>query len=55
MKKLSKEKAFEFFDDRVARLDNWSFNKNSNNQHLVLKLHFSETSTTTLCDEFGFG
>ena len=44
MKKLSKEKAFEFFDDRVARLDDWSFNKNSNDEHIMLKLHFSETS-----------
>ena len=44
MKKLSKEKGFKFFDDRVARLDNWSINKNSNNRRLMLKLHFSETS-----------
>jgi 8-oxo-dGTP pyrophosphatase MutT (NUDIX family) len=44
MKKLSKEKGFKFFDDRVARLDNWSFNKNSNDQRLMLKLYFSETS-----------
>jgi len=27
IKKHSKEEGFEFFDDKVARLDNWSFNK----------------------------
>ena len=43
IKKLSKEKAFDFFDDRVARLDDWSFNKN-NDERIMLKLHFSETS-----------
>ena len=29
IKKHSKQKGFEFFDDKVARLDDWSLNKNN--------------------------
>ena len=42
IKKHSKIEGFDFFDDRVARLDDWSFNKNNDNG--ILRLHFSETS-----------
>lgn len=42
IKKHSKIKGFDFFDDRVARLDDWSFKKNDDNG--ILRLHFSETS-----------
>lgn len=42
IKKHSKIKGFDFFDDRVARLDDWSFNKNDDDG--ILRLHFSETS-----------
>ena len=42
IKKHSKIEGFDFFDDRVARLDDWSFNKNNYNG--ILRLHFSETS-----------
>lgn len=42
IKKHSKIEGFDFFDDRVARLDDWSFNKNDDDG--ILRLHFSETS-----------
>ena len=42
IKKYSKIEGFDFFDDRVARLDDWSFN--NNNENGIPRLHFSETS-----------
>ena len=42
IKKHSKIEGFDSFDDSVARLDDWSFNKNHDNG--ILRLHFSETS-----------
>ena len=53
IKKHSKIEGFDFFDDRVARLDDWSFNKNNDNG--ILRLHFSETSYYYFAaNEFGF-
>lgn len=40
IKRHSKEEGFEFFDDRIARLDDWHFNDDTG----MLILHFSETS-----------
>ena len=42
IKKHSRGKGFELFDDRVARLDDWSLNKNYVAR--TLRLDFSETS-----------
>lgn len=42
IKKHSKRKGFELFDDKVARLDDWSLNKN--HAARTLRLDFSETS-----------
>jgi hypothetical protein len=42
IKKHSKVEGFDFFDDKVARLDDWSFTKNYD--YGTLRLHFSETS-----------
>jgi hypothetical protein len=42
IKKHSKVEGFDFFDDKVARLDDWSFNKNDDDG--IFRLHFSETS-----------
>lgn len=41
IKRHSKKEGFEFFDDRIARLDDWHF---SNGDVEMLTLHFSETS-----------
>jgi hypothetical protein len=41
-KKYSRRKGFELFDDKVARLDDWSLNKNYASR--TLRLDFSETS-----------
>ena len=42
IKKHSVVEGFEFFDDKVARLDDWSLNKN--HAARTLRLDFSETS-----------
>ncbi len=44
IEKHSTEEGFEFFNDKVARLDDWSFDKKKNDEDVMLKLHFSATS-----------